>query len=110
MKKLILIVLLLVPLTAFGVSFNCKRPPKPKVMYYLLDPAPNVDLVFKIVGSRIRHVAEIYYLTYEIKFLEGINSMRTFGEAGDDPTDRRKALDDAIRTGWPGVTRLKVGK
>ena len=109
MKRLILILFLLIPLTGFSLSWNCKDPVLVE-KYILLDPVQGIDFVFSILGSEIKQVGVINYFEFSIVHLKNslrVKSTQTAGEETDPPDQRRKYLDEMIRESWPGVGRLK---
>ena len=111
MKKLILILFLLIPLTAFSLSFGCKD--KPKEKFFLIDPDKGVDYVFSVKESRIKQVGVIDYFTFSIIHLKPSLKVKTTeiaGEKTDSPSQRRIELDAMIRETWPKVGRIKYFK
>jgi len=112
LKNLILIILLLVPLTVYGLSFGCDKP-KTVTKYTLIDPIEGIDYVFAIRGSEIYQVGVINYYIFEITHLKKslrVESTQTAGSDADPPDQRRKLLDDMIRENWPGVGRIQYYK
>jgi hypothetical protein len=112
MKRLILILFLLVPMTVSAISFNCKDP-KPTKKYYFLDPVQGIDYVFLSVGSEIKQVGVINYFNFSITHLKSslaVKSTETAGADSDPPDQRRIELDDMIREIWPKVDRIKYYK
>lgn len=115
MKKLILILFLVIPLTAFAIQNpfgNCDKP-KIETKYTLIDPVEGIDYVFSIKGSTIRQVGVINYYIFEITHLKKsmrVESTQTAGSDSDPPDQRRKMLDDMIRENWPGVGRIQYYK
>ena len=110
MKKLLLIILLLIPVNLCALSFGCKESPPPIEKYTLIDPMEGIDYVFAIKGSKIRQVGVINYFNFSITYLK--KSLRkkselTAGEESDPPDQRRKELDNMIRESWPGVDRVQ---
>ena len=115
MKRLILIIFLLFPLTVFGIQNpfgNCDQP-KPETKYFLLDPVQGIDYIFKVVGSQVKQVGVINYFKFSIIHLKSslkVKSTETAGAETDPPDQRRIELDDMIREAWPQIGRLKYFK
>lgn len=109
MKKLILIFLLLIPFSAFSLSWNCKDK-KSEESYFLLDPVQGIDYVFKIKDANIKQVGVINYFDFTVTHLKSslrVKSTQTAGEDSDAPDQRRIELDELIRKSWPKVGRVK---
>ena len=115
MKKLILILFLIIPLTALAIQNPFGSCDKPEVVtkYTLIDPIEGIDYVFALSGSEIRQVGVINYFTFEITYLKKslrVKSTQQAGSESDPPDQRRKELDDMIRESWPGVGRIQYYK